>query len=344
MNAVIHGAGIGAGEVFPIKRKLALPPDMAPVLTVVIDTEEEFDWSAPFDPQATGVSNIDCQPLAQAVFDDHGVVPCYAIDYPVAATASSRDLLKAIADSGRCEIGAHLHPWVNPPHEGPVDARHSFPGNLPSALERAKLAALTEAIAEGFGARPAIYKAGRYGVGPATAGILADLGYRIDVSIVPYTDFSPVHGPDFTAFTTDPFQTTGGVTALPLSVGFAGALGGLGGGLYPALGSDLGRKLRLPGIAARLGLMERIRLTPEDHSLDDMMRLTRAALGRGQRLFMLTYHSSSLLPGATSYVRNDSDRRAFLDCLDGYFTFFRKTCAGQVCSVSSVAQKLTISR
>src|SRR3546814_11173699 len=72
-------------------------------------------------------------------------------------------------------------------------------GNLPPELEHAKLAALTEAIAGAFGARPVVYKAGRYGVGPATAGILEALGYRIDVSVVPFPDFSDDGGPDFSA-------------------------------------------------------------------------------------------------------------------------------------------------
>src|SRR3546814_10955242 len=81
---------------------------------------------------------------------------------------------------------------------------HSFPTRrssdlLPPELEHAKLAALTEAIAGAFGARPVVYKAGRYGVGPATAGILEALGYRIDVRVVPFTDFSDDGGPDFSA-------------------------------------------------------------------------------------------------------------------------------------------------
>src|SRR3546814_6885075 len=98
-----------------------------------------------------------------------------------------------------CRNGTHLHPWVNPPFQEVVNATNSYPGNLPPELEHAKLAALTEAIAGAFGARPVVYKAGRYGVGPATAGILEALGYRIDVSVVPFTDFSDDGGPDFSA-------------------------------------------------------------------------------------------------------------------------------------------------
>ena len=64
---------------------------------------------------------------------------------------------------------------------------------------------LTEAIEENFGLKPIIYKAGRYGIGPNTSEILAKLGYKIDASIVPYTSYSSNAGPDFTAFTEEPF-------------------------------------------------------------------------------------------------------------------------------------------
>ena len=48
-----------------------------------------------------------------------------------------------------------------------------------------------------IGTRPTIYKAGRYGVGPATTNILADLGYQIDISIVPHSTYEADGGPDF---------------------------------------------------------------------------------------------------------------------------------------------------
>ena len=181
--------------MFPGRRDLHIPASWPPTLVVVIDTEEEFDWDAPFDPGSVSVRNIDEQWRAQTVFDDHGIRPTYLVDYPVAANPASRAVLRAFAASGRCDIGAHLHPWVTPPHEGPVNARTSFAGNLPAALERAKLAALTTMIEDGFGQRPAVYRAGRYGVGPSTMGILAALGYKVDSSVVPFTDFSAGMGP-----------------------------------------------------------------------------------------------------------------------------------------------------
>jgi hypothetical protein len=269
--------------------------------------------------------------------DRHGVVPTYVVDYPVAANARASSILKAICDSGRCEIGAHLHPWVNPPYEEPLDEFHSYPGNLPPSLERQKLESLVHQIEAAFGHKPSIYKAGRYGVGPHTFAILADLGFVLDVSVVNHTDFSDTGGPDFRRLPPGPFRGPHGILALPLSVHFVGGLAGLGPKIFPRMSGAVGKKFHMPGILSRLGVIERLRLTPEGHTLEEMIRQTRAGLAQGERYFMLTYHSSSLLPGATDYVRDRHALQNFLATLDDYFRFFLRECGGQFRSTSDMA-------
>jgi hypothetical protein len=324
----------------PRCQAIALPASNRPTLSVVIDTEEEFDWSAPFDARATATENIKYQPFAQEIMDRHGVIPTYVVDYPVASRPSAYSVLRAIADSGRCEIGAHLHPWVNPPHQGPVDAFHSYPGNLPESREREKLGCLAACIEESFGRRPRIYKAGRYGLGPASFRIIAELGFEIDTSILPRTNLSGSGGPDFTSFPSVPMKGPHGLTVLPLSVHFVGALASLGDTIYPAVCAATGARLKIPSALSRFGLLERLRLSPEGFNLNDMIRQTRSALASGERYFMLTYHSSSLLPGVNSYVRNEEERRVFLSRIDGYFSFFLKECSGEMTSISEMARRL----
>jgi hypothetical protein len=322
----------------PVQKLLTPPASWPPTLVVVVDTEEEFDWTAPFDPANTAVTNIGLQPLAQNVFDSHGLLPTYVIDYPVATTPSAVAVLRRFAAEGRCEIGAHLHPWVNPPAEGPVDVRHSYPGNLPAAIERLKLTALTEAIAARFDTRPIAYKAGRYGIGAATPAILRELNYTVDLSVVPHTDFSADGGPDFRDAPDVPFMIADGLCELPLSVHFVGRLATHGPRIFRCLS---GAKMRrLIGICNRLGLLARLRLSPEGYSLAELIRQTRAALTAGTRLFMLTYHSSSLLPGATQYVRTEADRHAFLATLDGYLRFFLVELGGRADTATRVAAAL----
>lgn len=303
----------------------------APLLCVIIDTEEEFDWSGPHRRENRSVRAIAAAPGAQEIFARYGIVPTWAVDHPVADDADAAAVLKAFLDRGEAEIGAHLHPWVNPPHEEEVSAFHSYPGNLPSELERAKLVELTERIAAAFGQRPRLYKAGRYGIGPATPGLLAGLGYLVDASIVPWTAFTEDGGPDFRAEGPLPraFDGAGEVMELPLSVGFAGLLAGRGPRLYPRLFEGAGPALHLPGICARLRLLERIRLSPEGSDARDHMRLTRAMIGQGARVFSYTFHSPSLAPGHTPYVRDTRELGRFLDRMDRYFDWFLGKAGGR---------------
>jgi hypothetical protein len=324
----------------PVQKLLPPPASWPPTLVVVIDTEEEFDWTASFDSANTAVTNIGLQPLAQDIFDSQRLVPTYVIDYPVASTPAAVSVLGGFAAAGRCEIGAHLHPWVNPPAEGPIDTRHSYPGNLPAAIERRKLIALTEAITASFGIRPSVYKAGRYGIGTATPAILRELGYTVDVSVVPHTDFSADGGPDFRDAPAGPFSIDDGLCELPLSVHFVGRLAAHGPRMFRHLSSAAARWLHPVGICNRLGLLARLRLSPEGHSLAELIHQTRTAFTAGTRLFMLTYHSSSLLPGATSYVRTEADRQAFLATLDGYLRFFLAEFGGRADTVAGVAAAL----
>ena len=306
--------------MLPVNSIRRAAPDRPPTLLVVIDTEEEFEWNAPFDRNSTSVANIGYQHLAQSVFTAAGIVPTYAIDYPVATTPSSIAVLAPWRAAGACEIGAHLHPWVNPPDEEAVSARNSFASNLPPDLMQRKLTVLRDAITANFGTPPRVYKAGRYGIGPETPAILNDLGFIADTSVVPHLDDTNKAGPDFRSLPDQPFMTAAGIAELPLSVHFLGAMAAAGPRLFPTL-SRL-EHLRIPGVFNRLGLLERLRLSPEDHSFSDMKRQTQAALARGNRYFMLTYHSSSLMPGGSPYARTEAARDGLLDALTKYIGFF----------------------
>jgi peptidoglycan/xylan/chitin deacetylase (PgdA/CDA1 family) len=303
----------------------------APKLLVVVDTEEEFDWSKPHSRAETRVDHMRHQDRAQAIFERYNIAPTYVVDYPVASQEMGFRALREWLVEGKCHIGAHLHPWVNPPFDEELSARNSYPGNLPAALEREKLRRLTELIAENFGRRPTIYRAGRYGIGPATGSILEELGYEIDTSVVPSTDFRRDGGPDFSNFDVDPFWfgPSRQVLEVPLTVAWHGYLNGLGMRLQPSLMSDIGLRLHLPGVFARLGLLERIRLTPEGASFAELKRLVDVMLAAGKWLFVFSYHSPSVFPGNTPYVRDDAELQRFLALINQFCTYFCGDCGGE---------------
>ena len=61
----------------------------------------------------------------------------------------------------------------------------------------------------------------------------------------------------------------------------------------------LGRVPRARGIAARLGLLSRVPLTPEGTPAAEAIAAIRTAAGQGERLLNLSFHSPSLVPGNT---------------------------------------------
>jgi hypothetical protein len=221
-------------------------------------------------------------------------------------------------------VGAHLHPWVNPPFVEEVTRANSFACNLGETIEHAKLQVLTDAIEEHIGVRPRIYKAGRYGFGPSTVRVLEHLDYETDVSVNPYMEYTAEGGPDFQRFDSRPFWFGTGrrLLEVPCTLGFAGFLRRYGVRLHQIADRPPYRTARLPGILARAGVLNKIMLSPETSSLVEMQALTRALMADGVRTFSFTLHSPSLEAGHTPYVRTEADLRSFLTRIDAFCDFF----------------------
>lgn len=313
------------------RRALSLPASAAPALMVVIDTEEEFDWAGPFGRVGHSVDALDDLGRAQDLFEQFGIVPVYAVDYPVADHPDRAAALRGWIAGGRAVLAAQLHGWVTPPFDEPLSRRNSYQGNLPPALERAKLAALTARVTDSFGVRPVIHKAGRYGIGPSTPGIIDDLGFEIDLSICPSFDGRRDGGPDHTRYSADPFRfgPGGRLLELPSTAGYCGMLAPVGNPLHGLVASPPLERARLKAAFSRLGLLERIRLSPEGHSLADLKWLTRKLLADGTRVLTFSFHSPSLRPGCTPYVKTKDDLTKLLGTCRAYFEFFKEEVGGR---------------
>lgn len=291
----------------PLDRHIVWPAGFGQRYTIFVDTEEEFDWSAPFDRAARSVTAAAAIPAAARRFAGLGTPLTYLVDHPIATDpAAVAHIARAIED-GVSAVGTQLHPWVNPPCDEAVSARNSFAGNLPPALEAAKLAVLTQAITTAFGAAPRVYRAGRYGLGPRTLATIAAAGYRIDSSMRARYDYAHLDGPDYRAIGNRAFDAAEGIVELPLTTVYTGALRGQGRWLHPAAT----RVPALAGVLARARLLGRVALTPEDMPLDDALEAVRVIVGEGLPLLNFSFHSPSLAPGHTPYVRDADDLAAF---------------------------------
>jgi len=288
---------------------ISFAPSFGRRYLVFCDTEEEFDWSGPRGRDLTSTRAMHAMPAFHRRLLDHGARPTYLIDFPIASDPASVDILGGFVAAGEASIGAQLHPWVNPPYDEALTNENSFVGNLPIEVERTKLEVLTRRIALAFGEAPRIYRAGRYGVGPNTAALLEGGGYAMDVSVRAMFDYSGEGGPDFSRFDCTPFWAGPelGLVELPLTAAHTGRLRAA----PPGLRRIAARLPHVNGVLARAGLLNRVALTPEGMPLGETLEALRVLLDSDMPVFSLSFHSPSVEPGHTPYVRDAADLHAF---------------------------------
>lgn len=294
---------------------IALDPGFGTRFMLFVDTEEEFDWNRPFSRTDHAVTALAGMERGQTYFAGAGVKPVYVADYSIIDSDAAVDLIGRWMAEGAADIGAHLHPWVNPPFVEELTNAHSFAGFLPEEVERAKLETLCQHMEKRLGHRPRVYRAGRYGVGPNSARLLEEAGFRLDSSVRSRFDYREQLGPDFSGMPLQPYWAGPGRTLveLPLSTAFVGVLREGGERFYRAL-QGLGP---VAGMMAQAGMFSRVPLTPEGVPLRHAIRAIDALIEEGVRVLNFSFHSPSLEPGHTPYVRDEGDRKAFYHWWDG---------------------------
>jgi hypothetical protein len=291
-------------EVPPAGRSARFAPGFGRRVLLTVDTEEEFDWRAPFRREGYGLSHLAAIARFQAFCEEIGAHPVYLVDWPVVHDPTAVEIIGDAVRRGTAEVGVQLHPWVNPPFDEEVSERNSFPGNLPPALEAAKFTALRDAIEAAFGTAPLIYRAGRYGLGPATGDLLKQAGIRIDTSVRPLFDYSPQGGPDYSKHPLAPYWVDAerSLLELPVTSTYWGPLRQAGPLIHRA-------QRHIPTVFSgfsRLNLLERIALTPEGVSIDEALRGIDTLLAGDLPLLVLSFHSPTLAPGNTPYARGEA--------------------------------------
>jgi hypothetical protein len=334
MSAARPAPRLGAGEI---------------ALVVSIDTEED-NWL----PAREGIriENIRELPALQRFLCGLGLRPTYFADHPVASTPWSAAILRELAQSGAAEIGAHLHPWNTPPLDEPERPESSMLKNLPAALQRRKLAVLRDALAAATGRAPTSFRAGRFGLGRDTVAELVACGFRVDSSITPWISWEDFDGgPDFRGAPQACYRLRAGgdlraaaadgtLIELPLSSGFTRRPFAWRSAAHAALHGRALRRLPLARLASRLGLVRRVILTPEGESLSDLLALAARLLEQGERFLHVFWHSPSLVPGFSPFVRDADARERLLRTIEGFVNGVARRARCVPMTVAEAAQAL----
>ena len=295
----------------------ARPKTADPVCTVAIDAEEDFDWQLPLPGTRYSTGHIHDSHLLYDILGAYGVVPTHLVTYPVLQDDDAVRSFRHRLERGECVLGLQLHTWVTPPLDGEGGIERSFAGNLAASLEEQKLLSLKRRFEACFGFAPRVFRAGRYGLGPNTTALLEKHGIDIDVSLAPRTTFAAEGGPDFTGYDYRLFWfgERRRLLEVPLCRSVIGWGGAPGRRVFNALSDPRIAPLRLGSLLSRLRCAERITLSPEGNDVGAVRRLVGRLLARGQSVFALSFHSSSLQVGRNPYVQSRADLHFFYDRL-----------------------------
>jgi glycosyltransferase involved in cell wall biosynthesis len=285
-------------------------------LIVTIDTERDYDpqWRIPGRLSFRSVTEAIPKRLTP-LFEGFGVRPVYLLSPEVVCDAASADVLR---DTPNCELGTHLHGEYVLPHirtwdfADPTVAIQDMQWQYPLATEREKLEVLTELFVQQFGYRPKSFRAGRFGAGHSTGGVLLDLGYAVDSSVAPHTFCIAPDGARFPDYRSCPER--------PYRVCASGDLWRSGDSSL----LEVPLTILAPDVVSVGKLGKPVWFRPSYADADSLCAVMRHVVAeRPQharpRPLVMMFHSEELIPGASPYTQTEGDVARYLEALKSVF-------------------------
>jgi hypothetical protein len=252
----------------------------------------------------------------QPMFERRRAKATYLLSPEVMRDARSVEALVAL---NGCELGTHLHGEYAEPDAFEPDATEVFQRDYAPDVERAKLAYLTDLFSRAFGRKPASFRAGRFGIGAASIGILEDLGYAVESSVTPHVDWSEkAPGLSFEGAPTQPYHPD---AKFPACRGASKILE------VPVTIRPRAMQ-RLPVVGK---LVEARWLRPTHGTKASIVSVARdeivsARTARPDAPVVLNamFHNVEIIPGASPYAASDDAARAILGRLDALLAWAEK--------------------
>lgn len=177
-------------------------------LTVTIDTECDKGprWLCKRPLSFEGISHGVAEAL-QPLFRKYRAKPTYLLSSEVIRHAPSRALFAAMSPE-EAELGTHLHGEFAESSALVPEATLEFQRDYGPDIERSKLVQLTHDFEQAFGRAPRSFRAGRFGIGEHSLGILQDLGYAVESSVTPGMNWAQAGAPglEFFGAPTQPYH------------------------------------------------------------------------------------------------------------------------------------------
>jgi hypothetical protein len=249
----------------------------------------------------------------QPLFRAYRAKPTYLLSPEVLDDERSVDAMTSL--DGDRELGTHLHGEYAEPGAVDVEVTREFQRDYPPEVEQRKLYHLTQLFRRAFGRQPRSFRAGRFGIGPHSLGILDALGYDVESSVTPYVDWSSsgARGLSFVGAPTQPYHPDPGAPArrgssrlleVPVTI------------RPPPLGRLLARALAprwlRPSRGTARGLVDVARAEIKD---------ARASSPDRPVVLNAMFHNVEVIPGASPYAATEAAARGILSRVGALLAF-----------------------
>ena len=285
-------------------------PELVFILTV--DTEEEWDWEGPFPEKDFSVKNLAKIPAFQSFCDEHGIRPCYFVDYAAAKGAVENKVFENALKQNTCELGAHLHPWANPPYFDKPNEANSHVVNLPIEQVEAKLDELVSTFVNELDYQPTSFRTGRWGISEEIMHLLWSRGFTVDSSVYPYysNEFFTCQGSPIGAYWPDTQNVLRAgaqrdIMEIQASVGFNRKYFALADAVHHAAESVPLKYIKTVSLLWHTNLLRKIYMSPEVMDAQDMVALARKIHENGSNYINMYFHSSNLIKNGTGCFNVD---------------------------------------
>jgi hypothetical protein len=287
-------------------------------LCVTIDTEcdKGAGWRSQRPMAFAGVLDGIVTRL-QPLFRAHRAKPTYLLSPEVIRDAASAEALAKL--DGDHELGSHLHGEYAEPGAHEPDMTKDFQRDYAEDVERAKLEYLTVLFKRTFGRAPTSFRAGRFGIGPASVPILEGLGYAVESSVTPFVDWSNVApGLTFVGAPTQPYHPDpkkpdkpGASKLLEVPVTIRPrALA-----KTPLVGRFIEPRWLRPTRGTKAQIVDVAR---------EEIASARAARPEAPVFLNAMFHNVEIIPGASPYADSERDARGIMDRLGALLDFASK--------------------
>jgi hypothetical protein len=297
------------------------------VVTIDTEIDKSADWMVP--PDESFHSVLEGIPARLSpLFDGFGTKPTYLLSSEVIENDDCVSTLKGLRD---CELGTHLHGDLIEPQRTIYELRNRSTAAMQCSyskeIEREKLANLTDLFIRKFGHRPTSFRAGRFGAGKNTVGLLEELGYMVDSSVTPCVDWDfPEGRADFMHVRDQPYfpgradivdAGDSRILEVPVSI------------VCPRIR----RYLHYSGNVRLLRHMNKfvesmfpaVWLRPSVHSTEEMLRVARSMERRKSPVVLnMMFHSMEVIPNASPYTKTEKECVAYLKRVEDILRYCRK--------------------